>query len=266
MARPAGRYFASVIAKIRDAKNNEKIIVDEDFKQLLRGRLVMKIAGGGQPAKIDWRARWAPFKVFFAAVPALALVIVAVAGLNKVPFATNPQVVKNEVVGTVESVAPESLVTPDSAVPGIKTFPGYTVLPASYFQANVTAPFAVQEDVPPVAPVVPQNGRATSKTSGQSDGASNAPILQPTTSFVPNPTNQNSVNVPLFWLQAPQQIQNQQQFIPNNFQQQQPQVVVPVVPISPVQQPLPVAPNPVAAMPAIQPPQPVVIQIGRAHV
>ena len=74
MARPTGRYFASVIAKIRDAKNNEKIIVDEDFKQLLRGRLVMKIAAGTKPAKIDWRLRLAPFKVFFAAVPALALV------------------------------------------------------------------------------------------------------------------------------------------------------------------------------------------------
>ncbi len=143
MARPTGRYFASVIAKIRDAKKKEMIVIDEGFKVQLRQRVMMKIAAQAAPVQTSWVERLAPFKSYFAVVPALGLVIVAVVGISKLPLDFGSKVVVPSASPSQESDASPSL--PQSSVSiegttgsGLKTFPGRSVLPSNYFQGNQT--------------------------------------------------------------------------------------------------------------------------------
>ncbi len=43
MSRPSGRYFASVIAKIQEYKNQENIVIDQNFKDQLKANIIAKI-------------------------------------------------------------------------------------------------------------------------------------------------------------------------------------------------------------------------------
>ncbi len=145
MARPTGRYFASVIAKIRDAKKKEQIVVDEGFKVQLRQQLMTKIAAQMQPERVSWMERLAPFKSYLGVVPALALVIVAVVGISKLPIQFQSSVVV-PTSGSQQDISQQtqaSQQTPELALQmgpasvaenvapsGIKTFPGRLVMPS----------------------------------------------------------------------------------------------------------------------------------------
>lgn len=156
MARPTGRYFASVIAKIQDAHAQEQIVVDHDFKLHLRNQLMIKIAAQVSPVRRSWTERFAPFKMYFAAVPALALVVVAVVGLSKVQIWN--KVVAPQAVEMAQDVAVDvpvvTMIPQENVESSIRTFPGSNVLPANYFQANVIALQAVQQ-VPTAGKVQP---------------------------------------------------------------------------------------------------------------
>ena len=107
MARPVGRYFASVITKIRDVRKKEQIVVDDTFKMQLRQKLMMKAAAQVGPQKTNWVSRLEPFKMYFAMVPALALLIVAVVGISKLPI----QIKSPIVVPTSDLPAKPNLIT-----------------------------------------------------------------------------------------------------------------------------------------------------------
>ncbi len=150
MARPTGRYFASVITKIRDAKKKEQIVVDGNFKLQLRQQLMMKISAAVKPPKAHWSERLLPLKSYLAVVPAFALVIVAVVGISRLPIQFNSNVVvpfsapSQQNGGTILPLAESTsslLNTQTSGYTGsgLKTFPGRLVLPSSYMQGGQTA-------------------------------------------------------------------------------------------------------------------------------
>jgi len=183
MARPAGRYFASVIAKIRDAKKKEQIVVDDGFKLQLRQQVMMKISAQVQPERVSWMERLAPFKSYLGVVPALAFVIVAVVGISKLPidFKSNVIVpVSDTSQENVEQIQPTVDDQPASSVSGdttggIKTFPGRFVIPSNYFSGNQGSTNVLQDSQPQTSPVsadlqaveVPQTS-AASNVSEQS--------------------------------------------------------------------------------------------------
>ncbi len=151
MARPTGRYFASVIAKIRDARKKEQIVVDEGFKVHLRQQLMTRIAAQVQPERVSWMERLAPFKSYLGVVPALALVIVAVVGISKLPIQFQSNVVvptsgsqqdTAEQTGTTEQTPQLAMQAgtasvAETALPsGIKTFPGRLVMPTVASQGS----------------------------------------------------------------------------------------------------------------------------------
>lgn len=137
MARPAGRYFASVITKIRDAKKKELIVIDEGFKMQLRQQLLVKIAATSQPQKMNWLEKLAPFKAYLGVVPALAFVIVAVVGISRLPLQFKSDVVVPVGTSSQQDSSMKSVVqdqgTPsqDNAADSssIITFPGRLVIP-----------------------------------------------------------------------------------------------------------------------------------------
>ncbi len=190
MARPTGRYFASVIAKIRDAKKKENIVVDDGFKMQLRSQLMAKIALQVQPVRTSWMERLAPFKSYLAVVPALALVIVAVVGLSKLPIdfksstvvpTSNPsQQPEVPSTNTPSNIEQTSLTNSPNIEPGIKTFPGRYALPADYFNhpQNVEAPL-------PVSDQPQQASNELSASSAQPEQKTIAPVTAPAQTSVP---------------------------------------------------------------------------------
>ena len=149
MARPAGRYFASLINKIRELKKHETILIDESFKQSLRQNIMMKTGVRMQPQKQGFFERFAFLRHHVALVPSLLLLIVAVAGLSRLPMQFKSQVVTP--VMTLENGQGSGQPQPQTAdmvqppvnqavqQSGVKTFPGRTVLPSSYFQKSAVA-------------------------------------------------------------------------------------------------------------------------------
>lgn len=137
MARPAGRYFASVITKIRDAKKKELIVIDEGFKMQLRQQLMVKIAATSQPQKTSWLEKLAPFKAYLGVVPALAFVIIAVVGISKLPLQFKSDVVVPVGPSSQQNASPKAVVqdqgspSQDNAAnsSSIITFPGRFVIP-----------------------------------------------------------------------------------------------------------------------------------------
>ncbi len=149
MARPAGRYFASVIAKIRDVRKKEQIVIDESFKMQLRQKIMLKVTAQTQPQTSNWLERFAPYKSYLAVVPALGLVIVAVVGISKLPIQFTSNVVVPTSTPTQENNSQAQNVTaPQASVveqpsstdsSGLMTFPGRLALPSSYFEQNAPA-------------------------------------------------------------------------------------------------------------------------------
>lgn len=148
MARPAGRYFASVIAKIRDAQKNERIVIDGDLKMRLRQQVMMKAAAHVQPERKSWREILAPYRSYLAVVPALGLLIVAVAGISKLPVLFTSNVVVPVSVTSQESQQNSLDTQTDQEVsdgqPHIKTFPGRLALPPTQSGAAVSVEAAPQ--------------------------------------------------------------------------------------------------------------------------
>jgi hypothetical protein len=163
MARPTGRYFASTITKIRDARKKENIVVDGGFKVQLRQQLMMKIAAQAKPVRKSFAERFMPLKSYFAVVPALALVIIAVVGISRLPISFKSNVVVPSAAPSQQTVlvkpfneSASSLLNTQTIATGsqssVKTFPGRLVLPPGQTVAgqNAVAPQALEADV--VAP------------------------------------------------------------------------------------------------------------------
>lgn len=192
MARPTGRYFASVIAKIRDARKKEQIVVDEGFKMQLRQQLMTKIAANMTPDRVSWMERLAPFKSYLGVVSALALVIVAVVGISKlpiqfqsgvvVPTSDSQQDVSLQTVPTEQTSQTPNL-SAETGSSGLKTFPGRLVMPSN--RSGTEGSANVLQYAQPLAesaagqqdPVVPQSVYADPETgaASQTSPAQDAP-------------------------------------------------------------------------------------------
>lgn len=198
MARPTGRYFASTISKIRDAKKKEKIVVDEGFKVQLRQQLMMKIAAQVQPARMSWTERLLPFKSYLAVVPALGLVIVAVVGISKLPIQFNSNVVvptsapsqqQNDVKPLSQTInIPMNIQSGDAGnTTGIKTFPGRLVLPPAYVSGGHAS---VLTSVAPESLTAPSTSQAPAVESG-SKVSSPSPVVEQKVTSNSNPVSDN---------------------------------------------------------------------------
>lgn len=267
MARPTGRYFASVIAKIREAKVRETIIIDEDFKMRLRQQLMMKMTAEVKPERISWMRRLAPFRVYFSAVPALVLVIVAVVGLSRLPL---PNVAPNSIQSATKNVEPATQAAPQTefVAAGIKTFPGSMVLPPDYFQKNqavlnvapIVVPKVLQTSgfvpvpnpVPAVAPTLSPREPQPAKMGANISVPVSTTVSQPPAAVVVSPRPLQPVNFFGLFQSQPQPV----------VQPVQPQVMVPSPPVQlplllpppPVQ--LSVQPNIKPVLPVVNPPAP----------
>jgi len=213
MARPIGRYFASVIAEIRDAKKKENIVIDDSFKLKLRQQLMMKIASQiPSSSRVSWVERLLPFKTYLAVIPALALVIVAVVGISKLPV----QLKNNEIVpvsqpqnGSGQNSADNQALTNQSFnntqsldnSSTIKTFSAHDALPPNYFSNSSPAPTPVHQlSQPQDAPSANSFNKSSSQvsqpqTSDQS--AQNLLSQNPITSQNPGSQPQSNPNLPV---------------------------------------------------------------------
>lgn len=214
MARPTGRYFASVIAKIRDAKKKEIIVIDEGFKVQLRQQVMMKIAAQAAPVRTGWFERLAPLKSYFAVVPALGLVIVAVVGISKLPIDFGSKVVvptasPSQESNEVQPFAQNSAGAEAVSGSGLKTFPGRSVLPPNYFQGDRTISaqsFDVQSLEANVAgpeSTQPQQAEVSKKASTSPSPSTSAPVQQPVTPKTTETPVQQQPPVQYFSYQTP---------------------------------------------------------------
>lgn len=214
MARPTGRYFASVIAKIRDAKKKEMIVIDEGFKVQLRQQVMMKIAAQAAPVRPGWFERLAPLKSYFAVVPALGLVIVAVVGISKLPIDFGSKVVVPTASPSQESNAAQ-LSTQNSAGveavtgSGLKTFPGRSVLPPNYFQGDRTSSAqsfemqSLEANVSGPESAQPQQAEVNTTGSTSPSPSTSAPVQQPVTPKTTETPVQQQPPVQYFSYQTP---------------------------------------------------------------
>lgn len=214
MARPTGRYFASVIAKIRDAKKKEMIVIDEGFKVQLRQQVMMKIAAQAAPVRPGWFERLSPLKSYFAVVPALGLVIVAVVGISKLPIDFGSKVVVPTASPSQESNTAQ-LSTQNSAGveavtgSGLKTFPGRSVLPPNYFQGDRTSSAqsfemqSLEANVSGPESAQPQQAEVNKTGSTSPSPSTSAPVQQPVTPKTTETPVQQQPPVQYFSYQSP---------------------------------------------------------------
>lgn len=168
MARPVGKYFASVIRKIVQAKEDENIVVDERFKSDLRANLLVK-AESVRSAGFDWGAFFSKWKYALAAVPSACIVFLLAFSLAEMPLRlrnkpVDKPVVRSEAPGAEGGVeikqdvlVKKNLPAPDeedaeeeSMIAGISGYSGYS--DAELLQADVF------KSVPEVRKVSPENG------------------------------------------------------------------------------------------------------------
>lgn len=166
MARPVSKYFSSVVKKFAEAKSNENIVVDQDFKVMLRAQIMGKISNSpavsnfkpleadeynynpgtvdevGTVGFIGFLSRW---KYAVAAVPTLLLLIVVAAQFFRMPVQIDSGVKTEEsLVQTGSEQSGDTVIVPpyeeeNITVPEeskIITFPGESVMPSKYKKVN----------------------------------------------------------------------------------------------------------------------------------
>lgn len=173
MARPISKYFTPVIKKIIDAKKAENIVVDRQFKAVLRAEMLERAAlssGRSGSRRFDADGMSEAVSGFFrkwryqlALVPVALVMVLVAAQTFKMPVALKSDVVVPVSAPVSVPVSQESVVAAESAngqveqnaeqgTGGIKTFPGRMVLPADYFQKKQL------EELPIAAPAIVSGG------------------------------------------------------------------------------------------------------------
>lgn len=155
MARPTSKYFTPVIKKILEAKKAENIVVDQEFKNVLRSQILSKINAAPvrkevvrerqdllpEKQSFDFAEFFNKFRYPLAIVPSMLLLVVVAMSAMKLPVS-----IKNEVtVPTPTPLQNENTQNNDatnssdnfentntSGSQKVKTFSGSTVLPSSY--------------------------------------------------------------------------------------------------------------------------------------
>lgn len=136
MARPVGRYFASVVSQLRKLKNDEVILIDHSFKSKLRAQMVAHI-GASTPDKsvsiVDRFRYLKSLKYFVAELAAVSYVVVAAVVISTHPISLNSTSAPVADSGNKVAVSTTSqIASSDNVVESpVKTFPARLALPPS---------------------------------------------------------------------------------------------------------------------------------------
>lgn len=151
MARPSGKYFATVVNKLRDLKAQESIVIDQNFKLRLRNELMSRIQvlHEEQPERVSFLDRIRSLRYHLAAVPMLFFVVATVFAFSQLPVFFRS--------GEVAAPSTQSPVNNIVSAPVLETFPGETVMPSAHTSENPlnsepVHPYIAQKETP--APVV----------------------------------------------------------------------------------------------------------------
>lgn len=130
MARPSGKYFATVVNQLRDLKARESIVIDQGFKMRLRSQLMARIdvLQNEQPEKVGFFERLRSLRYHLAVVPMLFFVVATVFAFSKLPVFFQSNVI--ELTTQVPAQVAQNAISTDQAQPLLETFPGDTVMPA----------------------------------------------------------------------------------------------------------------------------------------
>lgn len=161
MARPTSKYFTPVIKKILEAKKAENIVVDQEFKNVLRSQMLSKIQAAPvrkevvrerqdvlpERQRFDFAEFFNKFRYPLAIVPSMFLLVVVAMSAMKLPVSIQNEVIvpaptplQNENAQSNEATNSSENFENTSAAGGqkVKTFSGSSVLPSSYRNGGAT--------------------------------------------------------------------------------------------------------------------------------
>lgn len=161
MARPTSKYFTPVIKKILEAKKAENIVVDQEFKNVLRSQMLSKIQAAPvrkevvrerqdvlpERQRFDFAEFFNKFRYPLAIVPSMFLLVVVAMSAMKLPVSIQNEVIvpaptplqnenaqSNEATNSSENFENTSTAGEQK----VKTFSGSSVLPSSYKNGGAT--------------------------------------------------------------------------------------------------------------------------------
>ncbi|MCC7197619.1 hypothetical protein IT413_05515 [Candidatus Peregrinibacteria bacterium] len=163
MARPTSKYFTPVIKKILEAKKAENIVVDQEFKNVLRAQMLSKISAAPVRKEVvrekhdvlpertgfDFAEFFNKFRYPLAIVPSMFLLVIVAMSAMKLPVSIPSEVivptstpVQNQNDAVEDSIS-GSISNESGGAQKLKTFSGSSVLPSNYRNGGKTTSPAV---------------------------------------------------------------------------------------------------------------------------